>query len=129
LDPFLHYWVVTRYEDVVRVLREFSAARTPTPEQLTSIGLSKLNPLAQVMVKQMLFLDPPSHTRIRAWHRQLLRPVASRRSGRISETLPGGLIQATAANGRMNIIAELAEPLPCIVTAEMLGCRSKIIRS
>src|SRR5438034_5799615 len=63
-DPFLHYWVVTRYEDVVRVLREFSAARTPTPEQLTSIGLSKLNPLAQVMVKQMLFLDPPSHTRI-----------------------------------------------------------------
>src|SRR5213080_464436 len=64
-DPFLHSWVVTRYQDVIRVLREFSAARTPSPDQLTAIGLSSLNPIAKVMVKQMLFLDPPTHTRIR----------------------------------------------------------------
>src|SRR4051812_19750777 len=64
-DPFLHSWVVTRYGDVVRVLKEFSAARTPSPEHLTAIGLSQLNPIAQVMIKQMLFLDAPTHTRIR----------------------------------------------------------------
>src|SRR6266542_5169980 len=64
-DPFLHAWIVTRYADVVKVLHDFSADRTPTPEQLTAMGLSALNPIAQVMVKQMLFLDPPSHTRIR----------------------------------------------------------------
>src|SRR5712691_7628701 len=64
-DPFLHVWVVTRYPDVVRVLRDFSADRTPTPEQLTAMGLAALNPIAQVMVKQMLFLDAPAHTRIR----------------------------------------------------------------
>src|SRR5437879_8997026 len=64
-DPFLHVWVVTRYADVVRVLRDFSADRTPTPEQLTGMGLSDLNPIARVMVKQMLFLDAPAHTRIR----------------------------------------------------------------
>src|ERR1700724_792795 len=63
-DPFLHAWVVTRYADVVRVLHDFSADRTPTPEQLTAMGLSALNPIAQVMVKQMLFLDAPAHTRI-----------------------------------------------------------------
>src|SRR5256714_14562039 len=55
-DPFLHAWVVTRYEDVVTVLHRYSAERTPTPEQLTSMGLASLNPIAQVMVKQMLFL-------------------------------------------------------------------------
>src|ERR1700730_8422988 len=65
-DPFLHSWVVTRYADVVRVLRDFSAQRTPTPEQLTTIGLAALNPIAKVMVKQMLFLDPPAHARIRS---------------------------------------------------------------
>src|SRR5207248_5447201 len=27
-DPYLHSWVVTRYQDVVRVLRDFSADRT-----------------------------------------------------------------------------------------------------
>ena len=64
-DPYLHAWIVTRYQDVVRVLRDFSAARTPAPEQLTAMGLSNLNPLAQIMVKQMLFLDPPSHGRMR----------------------------------------------------------------
>src|SRR5881396_4110300 len=64
-DPYLHSWVVTRYQDVVRVLRDFSADRTPTPDQLTAMDLSALNPIAKIMVKQMLFLDPPSHTRIR----------------------------------------------------------------
>src|SRR5438132_10483860 len=65
-DPFLHAWVVTRYKDVVTVLHRYSAERTPTPEQLTRMGLSSLNPIAQVMVKQMLFLDAPAHTRLRS---------------------------------------------------------------
>src|SRR6266704_267076 len=58
-DPFLHAWVVTRYKDVVTVLYHYSAGRTPTPEQLTAMCLESLNRSAQVMVKQMLFLDAP----------------------------------------------------------------------
>src|ERR1700724_4598112 len=65
-DPFLHAWVVTRYADVVHVLHHFSANRTPTPEQLSALNLSALNPIAEAMVRQMLFLDPPDHTRLRA---------------------------------------------------------------
>lgn len=30
-DPFLHTWVVTRYKDVITVLHDFSANRTPRP--------------------------------------------------------------------------------------------------
>src|ERR1700676_2307577 len=65
-DIFLHAWVVTRYSDVIKVLHDFSADRTPTPEQLTMMGLAALNPIAQVMVRQMLFMDPPAHTRLRS---------------------------------------------------------------
>src|SRR5207237_9653697 len=65
-DPYLHAWVVTRGADVVPVLHDFSAQRTPTPDRLTAMGLEDLGPIARVMVKQMLFLDPPSHTRIRS---------------------------------------------------------------
>src|SRR5215472_3331932 len=65
-DPFLHAWVVTRYADVVRVLHDFSADCTATPEQLKRMNLSALSPIAAVMVKQMLFLDPPAHTRLRS---------------------------------------------------------------
>src|SRR5271167_861741 len=64
-DPFLHAWVVTRYEDVVRVLFVFSADRTPTPEQLARMGLPQLGPIATVMVKQMLFLSGSAHSRMR----------------------------------------------------------------
>src|ERR1700726_1864564 len=65
-DRFLHAWVVTRYADVVTVLQHFSAVRTPTPEQLTALGLSALVPMAEVLVRQMLFMDPPAHARIRS---------------------------------------------------------------
>src|SRR5262249_45908660 len=54
-DPYLHAWIVTRYADVVQVLHRFVADRTPTPAQLDAIGLSELGPVAQVMVRQMLF--------------------------------------------------------------------------
>src|SRR6267154_1542912 len=65
-DPYLHAWVVTRYADVVTVLHDFLATRTPTPEYLAAIDLAELNPIAQVLIRQMIFMDPPSHTRIRA---------------------------------------------------------------
>src|SRR5271165_2064007 len=64
-DPYLHAWVVTRYEDVVTVLTQFSADRTPSPEFFEALGAPHVGPIAKVMVKQMLFLDPPAHTRLR----------------------------------------------------------------
>src|SRR5215472_13263303 len=64
-DHLLHTWVITRYSDVVTVLQHFSATRTPTPEQLSALGLSTLAPMAEVLVRQMLFLDAPGHGRIR----------------------------------------------------------------
>jgi len=120
-DPFLHAWVVTRYEDVVRVLREFSASRTPTPEQLTAMGLSALNPIAQVMVKQMLFLDPPAHTRIRGLASAAFTPQRVERLRSHIRDIVRSLLETVESQSRMDVIGDLAEPLPCIVTAEMMG--------
>src|SRR6266536_275443 len=55
-DPFLPAWVVTRYRDVIRVLYGFSADCTPTPEPTTATALPALHPIAQVLVKQILFV-------------------------------------------------------------------------
>jgi cytochrome P450 len=120
-DSFLHAWVVTRYPDVVRVLHHFSANRTPTPEQLSAMGLSALNPIAQVMVRQMLFLDPPDHTRLRALASAAFTPrIVERLRSHIQEIMDG-LLDAVASKGRMDVIADFASPAPAIVTAEMLG--------
>jgi pimeloyl-[acyl-carrier protein] synthase len=45
-----------------------SADRTPTPQQLEAMGMvgGTAADCPQVMVKQMLFMDAPDHTRLRA---------------------------------------------------------------
>jgi cytochrome P450 len=120
-DPFLHAWVVTRYSDVVTVLHDFSADRTPTPEHLASIGLGELSPIARVMVKQMLFLDPPAHTRIRSLASCAFTPHRVEILRNHIRDIVENLITSVISKGRMDVIADLAEPLPYIVTAEMLG--------
>ncbi len=120
-DPFLHAWIVTRYKDVVTVLHHYSAERTPTPEQLTAMGLVSLNPIAQVMVKQMLFLDPPSHTRMRSLAAHAFTPARVEVLREHIRDITNSLLDKVQTRSRMDVIAELAEPLPCIVTAEMLG--------
>ncbi|GER85226.1 cytochrome P450 [Thermogemmatispora aurantia] len=120
-DPFLHAWVVTRYADVITVFQRFSAQRTPTPEQLEAMGMQALTPLARVMVKQMLFLDPPAHTRVRSLAAKAFTP---RRVAVLREhirDIANSLLDRVQAQGYMDVIADLAYPLPAIVTAEMLG--------
>jgi cytochrome P450 len=120
-DPFLHAWVVTRYQDVVTVLHRYSAQRTPTPEQLSEMGLASLNPIAQLMVKQMLFMDAPSHTRLRSLASYAFSPQRVQVLRGHIQDIANRLLDKVEGNGRMDVIADLAEPLPCIVTAEMLG--------
>jgi len=120
-DPFLHTWVVTRYADVLEVLHTFSAERTHTPEKLNAMGLAELSPIAQLMVRQMLFMDPPQHTRLRKLESHAFTPsrVAALRS-HIRE-ITSRLLDKVERARRMDVIKDLAEPLPAIVTAEMLG--------
>lgn len=122
-DPFLHAWVVTRYCDVVHVLHYFSADRTPTPEQLSSMNLSAITPIAAVMVKQMLFLDAPAHTRLRSLASSAFTPGRVKVLRSHIQQIADRLIDAVMErkSGQMDIISDFAEPLPAIVTAEMLG--------
>ncbi len=120
-DPFLCAWVVTRYSDVVTVLHRFSANRTPTPEQLTSLGLEALTPFAKLMVRQMLFVDPPMHTRLRGLATAVF--TNSRIEGLRAhiQDIVDALLDRVLPAGRMDVLADFANLLPATVTAEMLG--------
>jgi pimeloyl-[acyl-carrier protein] synthase len=120
-DPYMHSWVVTRYPDVIRVLREFSAERIRTAEQLTAMDLSELNPMAKIMVKQMLFMDPPGHKRIRSLAAAAFTPQKVEALRSHIRDIVKDLLAKVKDKGKMDLIADLAEPLPCIVTAEMFG--------
>jgi len=120
-DPFLHAWIVTRYNDVMEVLHTYSADRTPTPEQLSAMGLEQLNPIAQLMVKQMLFMDASAHTRLRGLASKAFTPARVEQLRDHIREIVDRLLDEIEPKGSMDVIAEFAEPLPAIVTAELLG--------
>ena len=120
-DPYLHAWVVTTYADVVTVLHHYRAGRTPAPERLETLGMGEMSPIAALMVRQMLFLDPPDHTRVRRLASAAFTP---RRVAVLREhirQITEGLVDELAARDRFEVMEGLAAPLPAIVTAEMLG--------
>jgi pimeloyl-[acyl-carrier protein] synthase len=122
-DPYLHAWVVTRYEDVATVLRRFSADRTPGPEYFEALGVPEVGPVAKVMIKQMLFLDAPAHTRLRRLAGAAFQPVHVAKLREHIQDIADRLIDDIQArgSGRMDMLADFAEPLPAMVTTELLG--------
>jgi pimeloyl-[acyl-carrier protein] synthase len=120
-DPFLHTWVATRYDDVMTVLQSYSADRTPTPEQLTALGMEALSPIAAVMVRQMLYLDPPQHTRVRTLAAKGFTPPKVEVLRDHIADIVDGLLDTAIPQGDLDVIADFAMPLPAIVSCEMLG--------
>jgi cytochrome P450 len=116
-------WLVTRYDDVVNVLRDHRFAkdrfRTLNRDQLRmEPWIPKMfKPLAHNMLDQ----DPPDHTRLRPLVQKVFTPrlVESLR-GRI-QSLTEGLLDAVRPRGHMDLIRDYALPLPSTVIAEILG--------
>lgn len=120
-DPFLHAWVVTRYGDVVLVLQSLSAQCAPAPQRLESMGLSALDRIGQIMVLQHLFMDPPDHTRLRAVCSQAFTPHRVERLRGVIQDIVNTLLEPHLADGQIQLMADLANPLPAIVSARILG--------
>jgi pimeloyl-[acyl-carrier protein] synthase len=120
-DSFLHTWVATRYDDVMTVLQNYSAARTPTPAQLAALGMEDSSPVAELMVRQMLYLDPPQHTRVRGLAASGFTPPRVEPLRDHITDIVAGLLDAVHPQRTMEVIADFARPLPAIVSCEMLG--------
>jgi pimeloyl-[acyl-carrier protein] synthase len=120
-DPYMHAWVVTTYAEVITVLTECSADRTPPPAYLNELGLSFMKPFSEIMLKQMMFMDGAMHSRLRSICAAAFTPrrVESLR-GAIAETA-GELIDNVIERGSVDMVADFANPLPAIVTARLLG--------
>jgi len=69
----------------------------------------------------MLFLNAPSHTRLRRLCAVGFTSARIERLRRQIEDITDSLIDAVAPTGRMDVIADFAAPLPAMVTAQMLG--------
>ncbi len=121
-------WQFTRYEDVMSILRDprFSADREPPETGLIDHELVQQSEFVQMFQENLLGLDPPDHTRLRKLVNRAFTPrVVAELEPRIREISAELLDEAearAAANGReIEVMKDLAEPLPVIVISEMLG--------
>jgi pimeloyl-[acyl-carrier protein] synthase len=120
-DPFMHSWVVTSYAETVTVLTKYKAERTPTPEQMESMGLSILAPYAELMQRQLLFKDAPSHTRLRALCAAAFTPRRIELFRSASITIANELIDRVQGRESMDLIADFATPFPSILLTVLMG--------
>jgi cytochrome P450 len=116
-DPTTGSWHLFRYADIDRVLLDNAAFSSVEPSQ------PGVPPVPEEFGMSILGMDPPRHRQLRALVSQAFTPRAigelRPRIARLSQEL----IDAARANGagRMEFIAEFAEPLPVTVIAELLG--------
>jgi cytochrome P450 len=120
-DPYMHAWVVTSYQEVITVLMNYSADRAPAAEYLDQLGLSFMKPFADMMRQQMLFMDPPMHARLRAICSAAFTPRRVENMRDAIERIANDLLDKVIGSGKMDLLADFANPLPAIVTATMLG--------
>jgi pimeloyl-[acyl-carrier protein] synthase len=120
-DPYMHAWVVTSYPEALAVLMNCSADRTPTEELLDRLELPLMKPFAEVMRRQMMFMDGAQHTRLRNICSAAFTPRRVEGLRAVIESIAQELIDNVIATGQMDMIADFANPYPATVTARLLG--------
>ena len=117
-------WVLTRYSDVIETLRDrrmsvdrISAYSDRIPEPMQE----KIAPILHIFSDMMLLSDPPKHTRLRSLANKAFTPrVVDNMRSHIQDIVDQSLDSVEGA-GRMDVINDLAYPLPVRVICEMLG--------
>jgi len=124
-DPFLNSWVITSYAECLTALQKFKAERTPSQDRLEAMGLDVLKPYAKVMLKQLLFIDPPSHSRIRSMCSSAFTPRRMEHMRGHLTQMAHQLVDKVAATGSMDLVADFARPFPGLVLATLIGLPDK----
>jgi pimeloyl-[acyl-carrier protein] synthase len=123
-------WMLSRHRDVSALLRDPRVSSDRRKSDLYEAFLQSLPEelRTEELVPSMLFLDPPDHTRLRGLVNQAFtgRVVEGLRP-RIEEMV-GSLLDGLAGAERMDLIEDLAYPLPVNVICELLGLASDMDR-
>jgi cytochrome P450 len=117
-------WALTRHADVWQLLRDsrLSARRAHTlASTFSQTERDQLAPFFRLFNEWMLFFDPPDHTRIRRPMAPLLGAEAISRWRRSIQSITDDLLDAVSEHGEMDVIADVANPLPAMVICAMLG--------
>ncbi|MBA2394994.1 MAG: cytochrome P450 [Ktedonobacteraceae bacterium] len=124
-------WMITRYEEAEKVLRDPRFIKDQrhvlTPEQLQQlqqhypVSDAPKQEQAFAFSNNMLGSDPPDHTRLRSLVSLSFTPRLIEQWRERIQAITNELLDAVQEKGKMDIVNDLAFPLPLMVITEMLG--------
>lgn len=125
-SPTFNFWMVTRYDDIVRVLKDHQAFSN----RKAFAAPTELIPEAKELLRNTMFgtesgglimADPPIHTRLR---RPLTAAFSARRVAKIEPDLRAivsRLIDGFPSQGKVDFVEHFAHPLPIQAVCHLLG--------
>ena len=118
-------WILSKYADCAALLRDHRASNDQTTsegwrDQVIAQGLDPDEVLA-TRTPPFLFMDPPDHTRLRGLVSSAFTPrVVEALRPRVRQIVDD-LLDAAERCGEMDVVADLAFPLPVAMICELLG--------
>ena len=108
-----HFWEVTDYELVHYLASDY---------EVFSSDETRVRTVEDEFLREsLLTTDPPRHRQLRSLVSQAFTPKAIAQLAPRIEAITHELLDAVAAQGKMDVIQDLSYPLPVTVIAEMLG--------
>lgn len=121
-------WLITRYDDVLMVLKDDqrfvkSPYNAKSPEQIKK--LPWVPAMFRPLDSNILGIDWDDHKRLRGLIHQAFTPrMIEQMQGRV-ERLAQELMDAAERRGRMDLIRDYALPVPLTIISEILGIPAK----
>jgi cytochrome P450 len=116
-------WFLVKYEDISNILRDprFRVRGTlHKSNERMGVKLDETTPFGRVTSQWMLMVDPPDHTRLRNLINRALTPRAIEAMRPRIQELVDDLLDRVQDKGEMDVVRDLADPLPAMVLATLL---------
>jgi cytochrome P450 len=119
-------WILTRYDDVLAVLRDPRVssqrplATEPVGRSLASIA-TEVREIRQFQGRWMMHLDPPEHTRLRTLVSKAFTATRVEALRETVQALTDELLSHAREAGYVDLVQDLARPLPALVIGDLLG--------
>jgi cytochrome P450 len=122
------YWILTRYSDIASLIQNenLSSNRIGAhARRMPDEAKKYFRPFFTAVSSWMLMIDPPDHTRLRGLVSKAFTPRVVENMRELVQELVDDMLAAVKKQGRMDIMTDLANPLPATVIAELLGVPAK----
>jgi cytochrome P450 len=117
-------WIVSRYRDALEILTSPDASSqrlNPARRVRADADHPAIRELYEQLSLQVLFLDPPHHSRLRGLVSKAFTPTFVQRMRPAIQQTVDDLLANALSEGQLDVISQLAVPLPMRVICDMLN--------